>query len=419
MSLSTEQSAAISKIIDWIKRPAPSVTSGVDDDSWMFVLQGFAGTGKTYLLKELISDMHVQRFHCAAPTGKAAAVMMSKMQGVEAVTLHRLLYHPVEDDVLALKIMMAQYKENPTDELKEKITKEQAALASKGPSFRSKDQSEVQRGDLVIVDEASMMDQRILNDLKATGCKALLIGDPGQLPPVGSTSWFIDRKPDAMLETIQRQALDNPIIQFSMEVRQGTARPKDWRRKPGCGIFTKDEVDTSQWLEADQIITGSNASRRKINRFFRKQLKFFEGHYESQFPRKGERLICLKNNYGTLPQQINGTQFVCTEDAEITDGGDNLIGMEYEGVVCPGVMFYDFHCLATYDKDLTELPREFRKGLMELDYAYAITVHKSQGSEWGHVIIADDRMQAQNAEFRRRWLYTAITRAKTSLTVIQ
>jgi hypothetical protein len=118
-----------------------------------------------------------------------------------------------------------------------------------------------------------------------------------------------------------------------------------------------------------------------------------------------------------MPQQTNGTQFTCIQNAEQVND-DGIIGIDYEGHQLEGMLFYPHHCLSTY-QTVTELPREFRRNLMELDYAYAITVHKAQGSEWDKVIIADDRMKISDPVFRRRWLYTAVTRAKSQLMIIQ
>jgi exodeoxyribonuclease-5 len=329
--------------------------------------------------------------------------------------MHRLLYQPVDSDVFDLRVMMAKYKEEPSEDLLSKINLEKGRLAKIGPGFSSKGEATVSPGDLVIVDESSMVDMRLRDDLKLTGCRALFVGDPGQLPPVGSASWFIDSKPNAMLEEVQRQALDNPIIQMSLQIRTGFIRPVEWRKREGCGIWKKNEVDPVSWLDADQVITGSNASRHKVNKYFRNKLGYAA---VSKLPLAGERLICLKNDYDRHPQFINGTQFQAVSNADLVDE-NGYLDIVYEGHKLTDVTFYPHHCLAHYDPNLSELPREFRKGLMELDFAYAITVHKSQGSEWDHVIIADDQMMKNDARFRKRWLYTAVTRAKKTVKIIQ
>jgi exodeoxyribonuclease-5 len=205
-----------------------------------------------------------------------------------------------------------------------------------------------------------------------------------------------------------------------MEIRDGVAKPRDWRKREGCGIWKAEEVDLQEWVDVDQIITGRNESRHKINRFIRKRLGF-----KGSDPNSGEKLICLKNDSKRIPQFINGTIFKSNSEAEVFAGvgqggmDTGVLDICYNGIDLLAEQYYPYHCRVTYDKDLPELPRNFRRGLMELDFAYAITCHKSQGSEWESVIVADDKMQANDPVFRRRWLYTAVTRAKSNLMVIQ
>lgn len=419
MSLSPQQETAAAAIMDWLNVTARMSPYEYGED-WMFCLAGYAGSGKTFLLGELISRLGCT-FHCVAPTGKAASVLMSKLKGIEVNTIHSLLYSPMTDDIEKVRKLMAQCVEHPDDEeLKKQLSEEVAKINSRGPGFATKENCKIQPGDFVIVDESSMVDERLREDLMKTSCRCLFVGDSGQLPPVGSSGWFIKRKPNARLDEIHRQALDNPIIRLSMDIRDGVAKPRDWRRKEGCGMWTTDEVDPALWLKADQIITGSNASRHKINRFFRRQLGYSN---QSNFPVAGEKLICLKNDNRRIPQFINGTQFKSTGDSieELRhDGvGVGFLDVCYEGVDLPGVQYYLYHCQSVYSKSATDVPREFRRGLMELDFGYAITVHKSQGSEWDKVIVADDGMMKGDPVFRRRWLYTAVTRAKSDLMIIQ
>jgi len=418
INFNQDQEKAVEKIGKWLMET--SLKNPRDyEDSWMFCLAGYAGTGKTVLLAELIKTLGGIKFHCLAPTGKAASVLMAKLTDVEVGTIHSAIYLPVDEDVQKLTALMNKLQVHPEDEeLKKEVNAEVERLNSKGPGFCGRDNAKINPGDLVIVDEASMVDARLRDDLRATGCRAIFVGDSGQLPPVGDGGWFIKIKPNARLEQIHRQAMDNPIIRFSMEIRDGVAKPRDWRKREGCGIWKADEVDLGDWVKADQIITGRNASRHKINRFIRKRL----GH-EGIDPVAGEKLICLKNDNRRIPQFVNGTIFQSTSPGEIVEDSTHTpkgaIDICYNNVDLPGVIYYPHHCHANYKKDAQEVPRNFRKGLMELDFAYAITCHKSQGSEWDSVIVADDKMQIKDPVFRRRWLYTAVTRAKESLMLIQ
>jgi len=413
-----DQADAMERINKWIM--GTSLRSPEDyEEDWMFCVAGYAGTGKTFLMAELIKTLGGIKYHCLAPTGKAASILMDKLDDIQVNTIHSALYLPVDDNVERLTALMNKLQAHPDDkDLKEEVRKELDRLNSKGPGFCGRDNAKILAGDLVIVDEASMVDSKLRDDLRATGCRAIFVGDSGQLPPVGDGGWFLKVKPNARLEQIHRQALDNPIIRFSMEIRDGVAKPRDWMRKEGCGIWKAADVAPEVWMSADQIITGRNASRHKINRFMRKRL----GH-EGQQPQKGEKLICLKNDNRRIPQFINGTIFKSNSAGDLLEDPGHtekaVMDICYNGIDLDGIIYYPHHCIANYKKDAQEVPRNFRKGLMELDYAYAITCHKSQGSEWDSVIIADDKMQIRDPVFRRRWLYTAVTRAKKNLMVIQ
>jgi exodeoxyribonuclease-5 len=183
-----------------------------------------------------------------------------------------------------------------------------------------------------------------------------------------------------------------------------------------CMITSKNNVDPKVWLTYDQVLTGTNRSRHRINRFFRSQL----GH-KAPLPLSGEKMICIKNNYRSNPIFINGVIFksIADVDPDTIEEGISFLSMIYEGRELTDLQFYNYHCLLAYNDNLIEEPREFRRELFECDYAYAITVHKSQGSEWNSVLVADDGMMKNKREFRRRWLYTAVTRAKSKLLIVQ
>jgi len=406
--LTKEQSVAAEEIKRWLNDP---------HSNWMMSMSGFAGTGKTYLLQRLINDGVHDKIICCAPTGKAASVLQSKLEGVYVRTIHQALYIPNSRSLAALDALQADLLQangsKARESIEAKIIIEKKRLAREEVTFRGKDDPEVGPGKFVIVDESSMVPTHILDDMEKTGCKALFVGDSGQLPPVNGANWFLSRKHDASLTTIQRQAEGSPIIRLSQQIREGRCRPEDFADVGGvCRIIPKDKLSKEEWLLADQVLTGSNASRCKINRFFRKQLG-----YTSPDPRAGEKLICLKNDWRHRPPFINGAQMVTTADA--IQGVEGMcLSAIYDGVEILAEAYCEYHTRKLYDPSLVEDPPEFRRGLLEVDYGYAITVHKSQGSEWGKVIVADDKMQAANVKFRQRWLYTAVTRASESLTIV-
>lgn len=401
------QSEAIKKVKAWTKNRQLGR---------IFTLAGFAGTGKTTILQFIVEDIKPRNLILCAPTGKAASVLSSKLKK-NVRTVHKVLYCPrgqslKELEKLEAQLAVAREEGAPTVDLLLEIAAEKERLAAEdNVHFDTKPIAELNDESIVICDEASMVSDRMKRDFEETGARVLYVGDPGQLPPVKESSWFIDYQHDVMLTEILRQALDSPIIRLSMEIRAGEVDVKQYK-EGDCRIMRKDKVDIEEWVAADQILTGANESRRRINRFMRKKL----GH-DGHLPHPGERLICLKNCYDHIPQFINGVQCLSREEfSKSMEGIEARITYEGSAVNVP---FYDYHVRSNYLEGLKELPRDCREGLFEADYAYAITVHKSQGSEWDNVVVADDQMQKNAKEFRQRWLYTAVTRAKKKLTIVQ
>ncbi len=412
--LTPEQSAAALKVQEFISRRS------IHGDDWMMSISGFAGTGKTFLMQTLINDGVHPKIICCAPTGKAAAVLKSKLKGVEVWTIHQALYTPLNQNLSALDSLQASLLSLPEDspervKILREIDREKKRLAGEDVQFTLRENSRISPGSLVIIDEASMVSPRILEDLKKTGAKVIFVGDSGQLPPVEGENWFMKRKHDASLISIQRQAKDSPIIRLSFQIREGCVNREEFEDINGdCRLVHKSVVAPEEWAAADQILTGRNESRQRINRFIRRR----RGYGDFMDPYAGEKLICLKNDWNARPQLINGVLFESLSEATMGQT-DMVMDIRYEGVELLSVPYYSFHTRSHYVRSITPEPPELRRGLFELDYGYCITVHKSQGSEWDSVIIADDRMQESDKKFRQKWLYTAVTRASKKLTIVQ
>lgn len=401
----------------WLKNKS------ITRDNWLFTLAGYAGTGKTTLLQELINGMGDKPI-CCAPTGKAASVLKAKLKTVHVQTIHQVLYQPSGRNMELLDRLVAEkvayMADTPKPDVKvikamdTAIAKEQDRLATMKVSFSAKPNLEKLRGATIIIDEASMVSKRMMEDFSSLGCRVLMVGDCFQLPPVNSQAWFHNREHNAMLTEVMRQALDSPIIRLSVQIRECEIKLSEFKTGD-CRLMHKADLDTADWLAADQVLTGSNNSRHRINRFFRK--KFARDH--SNLPVAGDKLICLKNDHYKMPCWINGIQFLATHDCEPLPSGEMGLHAEYEGVHFNGIEFYTHPCLSHYDQTAVQLEHEEREGLFECDYAYAVTCHKAQGSEWDFVIVADDRMREADKEFRAKWLYTAATRAKQRLIICQ
>ena len=181
------QAVAIKDIVEWYG----------DKSRQEYYLAGYAGVGKSTIVelaKEGIKKRHkkVKRVPTAAFTGKAASVLHKK--GVEnAQTIHSLIYTP----------------------RKNKDTGESEFVLS--------EDSEAANADLIILDECSMVGDEMARDLRSFGKKILVIGDPGQLPPVKGQGAFTNRTPDTFLTEIHRQAADSPILHLATLARQKKA----------------------------------------------------------------------------------------------------------------------------------------------------------------------------------------------------
>ena len=172
-------------------------------DRQTFVLTGFAGTGKTALLRhavcerlELVPDVSAA---FVTPTGKAATVLIKK--GIPACTVHRLIYQSIAEEQ---EIMLNGKKVKI-----EKLT------------FRRRENID-KRIKLIVLDEASMVSDEVLFDILNFGVKVLLCGDDCQLPPVEGLNSYL-HSPDATLTEIVRQEQGNPIIHLSSLAREGRA----------------------------------------------------------------------------------------------------------------------------------------------------------------------------------------------------
>lgn len=373
MSWSPQQDRAIKDVQRWLAdKSGPQV----------FRLFGYAGTGKTTLAKHLAADVdgHVS-FACF--TGKAALVL--KKKGCEgASTIHGLIYKPDEDPITGI----TEFRLNPDS-----------------PAAYSK---------LIVIDEVGMVGDELGADLCSYGTKILVLGDPYQLPPIKGEGYFTAQAPDVMLTEIHRQAQDNPIIRLSMDVREGRGL------KPGSygdsrvlerAKLSKDAL-REMVMSADQVLCGMNKTRQAFNTRIR-ELKGRVGDEAPFLPVVGDRLVCLKNN--RTKGLLNGGLWDVTR-TELHPRGKN-VSMTVASVDEPGTAHVEvetplpFFTGTEKDMDWRELKRAD-----QFTYGYALTVHKSQGSQWDNVLVVDESQIFKESALNH--LYTAVTRAADRVTVV-
>lgn len=366
------------------------------------VIAGYAGVGKSTLIRFIIAALDIDPALVAyiAYTGKAAQVLRSK--GCQnAMTAHKLLYksHPRNDGT---------FIHVPVETL---------------APYR-----------LIVVDEISMLPKKMWDQLLFYGVHVIALGDPGQLPPVAAEMNDALAHPHVFLDEVMRQAAESEIIQLTMDIRAGN--PLKYKLGQEVRIVDRNEIlKHGFFFWADQIICGKNDTRRLINDKMRRAIWLDEYSPE---PIVGDRLICLRNDWEMT--NMNG-------DALVNGLTGELIGIEYgEGPKenpwmkrTPIIDFMpdyddadafcgievDYKLLTEgettvtrgYNSNWKKIPKIFHPH--EFDYGYAITCHKSQGSEFNKVIVLEEFLKGETREDHARWLYTATTRAAQKLIIVK
>ena len=372
-----------------------SATSG------LLIITGGPGTGKTTILNGILSLYDQMGLSCvlAAPTGRAAK-RLTEVTGHDASTIHRLLGAGIDPHT--------------------------------GKLFFAKDESDPLKADAVIVDEMSMVDVQLLASLLLAipaNARLILVGDPDQLPPVGPGFPFNDMLrsgvlPSVRLTEIFRQAQQSLIVMNAHRVNQGEmpelrntkndffflpGRSEDGVGQTIVGLCAT-RLPQNMGIPADQIqvltpTKKGGAGTVHLNKLLQQSLNPpSPGKQEKAFGeiifREGDRVMQIRNNYDILWKKCDGSQV----GAGMFNGDVGIIRSIDMGMETMTVVFDDREA----DYDFSQLN--------ELELAYAMTVHKSQGSEYRAVVLA-----AWNSSpylLSRSILYTAITRARELLIIV-
>jgi exodeoxyribonuclease-5 len=405
--LTGEQERAVAAVKAWFT----GATGWTQDASAPFRLFGPAGTGKTTIVKHIQTALGVQAVF-GAYTGKAASVLQRK--GVPATTIHSAIYRPTDNREARAELLLARDEWAAITLAKAGITSEQEqhmwqaeehALATRveeleaqirRPRFELNPASEWAYADLIVLDEVSMVNTRMAQDIESFGVPVLVLGDPAQLPPVDGGGHYTAAEPDFLLTEIHRQALESPVLALATRIRTG-------------GSWEDDLVPVSlaEAMAADQILVWANRTRWNLILKIRQKLGRMPG-----YPVAGDKIMCLANNRDA--GLLNGQQYVVL-GAQRDDLGFTIQARDDDGHEVELSAFQEGFQGLDQEKD-AKLKLSAWKGSRGLfTFAQAITVHKAQGSEWPHVYVVDrtDQMKSD----ARRWAYTAVTRASEKVTL--
>lgn len=369
--------------------------------SGLLLITGGPGTGKTTILNGILELLGRMQLKCllAAPTGRAAK-RLTEVTGEDASTIHRLLEASIDQ--------------------------------STGKMFFVRDEDNPLKCDAVIVDEMSMVDVQLLHSLLRAvphGKRLILVGDPDQLPPVGPGFPFSDmlrsgELPTVRLTEIFRQAQESLIVMNAHRVNRGEM-PELRNVKSDFFFMRRQSEDAVAQLVRDlcttrlpknmgippeqiQVLSPTRkggVGTRELNKMLQAALNpAAPEKKEKQFGdftfREGDRVMQIRNNYDIMWKRIDGSEV----GTGIFNGDVGIIRAIDTGTETLTIVFDDREA----DYDFTQLN--------ELEPAYAMTVHKSQGSEYRAVVLTC--WNGSPYLLSRSILYTAITRARELLILV-
>lgn len=422
----------------------------------IFMLTGYAGTGKTSLINAFVRTLDGFKFNSVllAPTGRAAKVL-SSYTGKQAYTIHKHIYRQ---------------------------------RSSKDGQGRFDLDRNRQRETYFLVDEASMISNnannqaifgsgRLLDDLiefvySGRDCKLILVGDTAQLPPVGSTlspalnpedlSMYGFGIKTANLKQVVRQSQASGILMNATDVRERVATERftvpEFRLKDFNDIFKiggdylLEEIQiaySGSGIDNTIIVVNSNRMANRYNQGIRNQILFREEDISS-----GDMVMVVKNNYFWTEEE-EGIDFIANGDVahikKIT-GREERYGYNFADMVLEfqdskielevkviletlwsdsaslsseqnrqlfESVLEDYNHLTTKKKRYEGVRSDPWFNAMQIKFAYAVTCHKAQGGQWQSVFIDQGMFNRNDISIDYlRWLYTALTRATDKLYLV-
>ena len=363
-----------------------------------FEISGIAGSGKTTLVYHLIQEFNLKLENVAfvAFIGKAALAMCRK--GTPATTIHHLIYDNIEV---------------PKKDSEGNIVKDSTTGRALTVTQFVKKKSLPPHIKLIVVDEGAMVSTKIAEDLLSFNIPMVILGDRNQLPPVFGQPMFLSN-PDVLLTKPMRQALDSPIIYLANKAIHGEPINIGNYGK-NVSVIRKNDINDSLLVNSDVVICHKNSTRENINNHVRYKIL----NKKTAYPTIGDKIICRQNNWALSISEdislINGLiGYVEDINMESYNGRSIKIDFRPEFLTTERFMGIDIdfkYICAPFDEKL-KMSRSFYN---KFEYAYAITCHLAQGSEYDSVLVYNEDIF--NRTYYNKWLYTAITRSSNTLII--
>ena len=387
MKLNEQQAQAIEALRKW----------WYNGNKQVFQISGAAGTGKTTLIRYLINEIKLEHDEVLFTAFVGKATLAMTRNGLNAKTLHSAICYCKDEPVL-------DENGNVVTEYNRRVTKRVFTRRRKiDPRIR-----------LIVVDEGSMVPAKMADWLLKFKVPIIVLGDLNQLPPVIGDSFFL-KEPDVVLTQIMRQSSESPIPYFAQNVLQNGTKCLSPGLQIGdkINVLSKADITPELLKDYDVIICGTNKTRNNLNTYIRERIY---GRTQDN-PVIGDKLICRENDWTFSVDDvylINGLIGYVT-DIDLESISDYTMKIDFK----PEFMDNEFKNV-TLDRIYMGLSpndkRFYRSNYHKFEYGYAITCHLSQGSQYNRVLVFNESFGT--AEERRKWLYTAVTRAIDKVTIL-
>ena len=373
-ALTDEQQFIVDKAIDWF----------YNDSNQVFEFDGGPGTGKSVVLNEIIQRLNLDPLTEVAPMSFiGAASLVMRMKGlISARTAHSWIFRvvpvkmlddkgkPIMDSLMNCPIMIPKFI--PVDNLGDNIK-------------------------IIVIDEAYSMPASLRPKIERFGLKIIACGDQNQLPPVNDYPAFLTGSNTYHLTKCIRQLGRDDINFICNRVNKGLPLVNGYYGN--SLIINYNELSLNMLLWADMVICGTNKTRDRINAQIR-EAKGFKG----KLPQYGEKVVCRNNNWlegitfdnGAQLNLCNGLIGNVVNNPDVSSYDGKLFSMDFQPYLAPQAIFRNSRCNYKYMISDYETRQKIKNSRYEVgnkfEYAYCITAHIAQGSQFHKVVYIEEPM---------------------------